>query len=193
MTRLPRFTPDELDPAQRELYAEITGGPRAAGPQRFALTDETGALNGPFNAMLAAPAVGQALQRLGAAIRYETSLGDRIRELAILAVAGRWDSAFERHSHEPHALAAGITTAQIEALRGFSMPELADDTERAALRFVFAMLSDGDVDDVTYAEVLPIIGNQVAVELSALVGYYATLALQLRVFRVADPAGSEPR
>jgi 4-carboxymuconolactone decarboxylase len=193
MTRLPHPTPDRLDPAQRALYDEITGGPRAAGPQRFPLTDDAGRLTGPFNAMLAAPPLGQALQGLGAAIRYETTLGERIRELAILAVAARWDCAFERFAHEPHARAAGITEAQVEALRGFALPDLADETERAALRLVFAMLREEDVDDVTYAEIVPIIGNRMAVELTTLVGYYATLALQLRVFRVADPAGSEAR
>lgn len=187
MGRLPHLTPDELDPAQRALYDEIVGGPRAAGPQRFPLADDAGRLTGPFNAMLVAPPAGQALQGLGAAIRYETALGDRIRELAILAVAARWDCAFERYAHEPHARAAGITEDQVEAVRGFAMPELADETERAALRLVFSMLRDGDVDDVTYAETVPIIGNRMVVELTALVGYYSTLALQLRVFRVTDP------
>jgi 4-carboxymuconolactone decarboxylase len=189
MSRLPHLTPDDLDPEQRALYDDITGGPRAAGPQRFPLTDDAGRLAGPFNAMLVAPPAGQALQALGAAIRYATSLGDRIRELAILAVAARWDSAFERSAHEPHALAAGLTEAQVEAVRGGALPELPDETERAALRFVSALLREEDVDDVTYAEVVPIIGNRMAVELTTLVGYYATLALQLRVFRVADPAG----
>ena len=185
--------PDELDPAQRALYDEITGGPRAAGPRRFPLTDDAGRLAGPFNAMLVAPPAGQALQGLGAAIRYETTLSDRVRELAILAVAARWDCAFERYAHEPHALAAGITETQLEAVRGGAAPDVADETERAAVRLVSAMLREEDVDDVTYAEVVPIIGNRMAVELTTLVGYYATLALQLRVFRVADPAGSGPR
>jgi 4-carboxymuconolactone decarboxylase len=193
MSRLPKPTPDDLDPAQRELYDEITGGPRAAGPQRFALTDDTGALNGPFNAMLVAPPVGQALQRLGAAIRYETSLGDRVRELAILAVAGHRDSAFEQYSHEPHARAAGITEPQLEALREGSLPELDDDVERAALRFVLALLRHGDVGDAAYTEIISTIGNRMAVELATLVGYYTTLALQLRVFRVSVPAGSGSR
>ncbi|MFG1648212.1 carboxymuconolactone decarboxylase family protein [Amycolatopsis sp. NPDC049252] len=193
MSRLPHLTPDDLDPEQRALYDEITGGPRATGPQRFPLVDAAGRLAGPFNAMLVAPPAGQALQALGAAIRYSTTLGDRIRELAILAVAARWDSAFEWYAHEPHALAAGLTEAQVEAVRRGEIPALADKTERAALRFVSALLREEDVDDVTYAEIVPIIGNRMAVELTTLVGYYATLALQLRVFRVADPAGSGPR
>lgn len=116
MTRLPRLTPDELDLDQRPLYDAITGGPRAGGPQLFALTDTEGRLNGPFNAMLFAPGVGAALQELGSAIRYRTSLSGRIRELAILAVAAHWDSAFERYAHEPIGRAAGLTDAEIAAV-----------------------------------------------------------------------------
>ncbi|SEF24007.1 4-carboxymuconolactone decarboxylase [Amycolatopsis pretoriensis] len=181
MTRLPRLTPASLTDDQRELYDAIAGGPRAGGP--FPLTDAEGALTGPFNAMLFAPPAGQALQRLGAAVRYETALGDRVRELAILAVAAHWDCAFERYAHEPAARAVGVTDAQLAA---GTLPDDLSAVEAAALRFVDALL-EGDVDDVTYAETVPTIGNRVAVELTTLVGYYATLALQLRVFRVTVP------
>jgi 4-carboxymuconolactone decarboxylase len=192
VTRLPRFFPEDLDHAQRELYDAITGGPRAAGPQVFALTDAHGRLNGPFNAMLTAPALGHALEQLGAAIRYETSLSGRIREMAILAVAAEWDSAFERYAHEPVGRAAGLTDAEVVALRSGEVPELADDAERAALTLVLAVLRNGDVDERTYADVVSIIGNRAVFELTTLVGYYATLALQLRVFRVGIPAEREP-
>jgi 4-carboxymuconolactone decarboxylase len=184
MTRLPRLSPADLDDDQRALREAITGGPRAGGP--FPLTDAAGALTGPFNALLFAPPAGQALQRLGAAVRYETAIGDRVRELAILAVAARWDCAFERYAHEPAARAAGVTDAQLTAVAARTVPDGLDAGETAALRFVLALL-DGDADDVTYAECVPIIGNRVAVELTTLVGYYATLALQLRVFRVTVP------
>jgi AhpD family alkylhydroperoxidase len=188
---LHRFTPDELDPAQRELYDAIAGGPRAAGPQLFALTDADGRLNGPFNAMLLAPAVGQALQQLGAAIRYQTSLTDRVRELAILLVAARWDCDFEWYAHEAIGRAAGLTEEEIAALRDGRAPDLADQTEAVAVRLVLALL-DGDVDDVTYHHAISTIGNRMVFELTALVGYYATLALQLRVFRVPVPQESGP-
>jgi len=186
-TRLPHYDPAGLDEAQRDLYDAIVGGPRAAGPRLFPLTDADGRLHGPFNAMLAAPPVGQALQQLGAAIRYETSLSGRVREMAILAVAAHWDSAFERYAHEPAGLAAGLTAAEVEALRSGGFPDLGDAAERAALGLVRALLHDGDADDATYAAVARVIGDRATFELTTLVGYYATLALQLRVFRVGLP------
>jgi 4-carboxymuconolactone decarboxylase len=52
VVRLEVLTPSRLSPGQRELYDEIAGGARAAGPQLFALTDGAGGLIGPLNAML---------------------------------------------------------------------------------------------------------------------------------------------
>ncbi|EFL29059.1 conserved hypothetical protein [Streptomyces himastatinicus ATCC 53653] len=107
--RLPLLRPSTLGPGQRALHEEITGGPRAAGPQPFALTDAEGRLHGPFNAMLLSPALGGALQSLGTAIRYASHLTPRIWETAILVVATAWDSAFERHAHERTGAAVGLT------------------------------------------------------------------------------------
>ena len=64
--RLAGLMPAELNEEQREVYRAVTCGPRAAGPQAFALTDGEGRLRGPFNAMLLSPPVGLAVQALGA-------------------------------------------------------------------------------------------------------------------------------
>jgi 4-carboxymuconolactone decarboxylase len=188
MTRLPALAPADLDDEQRALYDAIAGGPRAAGPRLFALTDAEGRLNGPFNAMLFAPEVGTALQELGAAIRYRSSLTARIREMAILAVAAHWDSAFERYAHEAVGQAAGLTDDELRSLRDGEPPRLDDPTEEAALDVVRALLADGDIAEPLFRRAVSLIGNQAVVELTSLVGYYATLALQLRVFRVGLPA-----
>ncbi|HEX3648942.1 MAG TPA: carboxymuconolactone decarboxylase family protein, partial [Pseudonocardiaceae bacterium] len=85
MNRIPRLPPAELDDEQQRLYASITDGPRARNA--FGMVDGNGALGGPFNAMLLHPPIGDPLQRLGAAIRYGSTLSDRAREMAILMVA----------------------------------------------------------------------------------------------------------
>lgn len=182
VNRLPGLTPDRLDPEQRELYDAIARGPRSRGPQHFPLVDADGALLGPFNAMLLAPGLGAALQEVGAAIRFHGTLDARARELAILVVASRWDSAFERSSHEAVGLATGLTDAELAAVRG------RDDTafsgaEGIVVR-VARQLADGDLDDELWDEASSALGAPQIYELTVLVGYYATLALQLRAFRV---------
>lgn len=182
MTRLEPIRPEEQDEQQRALHASITGGPRANGPQHFALATPDGALRGPFNAFLLSPGLGGALERLGSAVRYETSLSDRTRELAILAVAAHWSSAFEWEAHEAVGRAAGVTDAELDALRRGEVPSLGDQEEQASAELVRCLLT-GDVSDEEWRRWAEPLGEAVVFELCTLVGYYATLALQMRVFR----------
>jgi 4-carboxymuconolactone decarboxylase len=185
--RLPVLRPDELSPEQRALYAEIDSGRRAAGAQLFALRDEAGGLTGPFNAMLFAPRVGAPLAALGAAVRYQTALPARVRELAILAVAQAWDSDYERYAHEAIGRAAGLTEVEVAALRAGAELDLTDPVERAALAAARALACRHDLDDAEFAAAQAALGTEMLVELSTLVGYYASIALLLRVFRVERP------
>jgi hypothetical protein len=180
--RIRPLRPDELDRDQRDLYAAITGGPRAQGPQYFALTSGDGSLRGPFDIMLRSPAVGTAQQELGAAIRYRTTLTDRMRELAILLVAARWDSAFEREAHEAVAQAVGFSEEELASIRALDASAFAD-SEQVVARAAVSLL-DGDVSDELWDAASAVLGVDGVFELTALVGYYSTLALQLRVFRV---------
>jgi 4-carboxymuconolactone decarboxylase len=183
VTRLPTLRPSQLTPAQAELYVQITQGPRASGPQHFALATEDGSLNGPFNAFLFSPPLGSAVQALGEAVRFSTNLSARTREIAILVVAAYWRSDFERAAHESVGRAVGLTEPELAELRAGGLPKLSDKTESAAGQFVHALLT-GDIADEEWARLMPVLGNTALVELSTLVGYYSMLALQLRVFRV---------
>lgn len=182
MPRIRPLTPGELSPDQQALYGAITGGPRAQGPQHFALTTQDGSLRGPFDLMLRSPAVGAAQQELGAAIRYRTGFTDRAREIAILLVAARWDSAFEREAHEAIARGIGFTDAEMGALRAGDVSTFAG-VERAVGEATLHLL-DGDLADDAWDAASTALGIDGVFDLTALVGYYATLALQLRAFRV---------
>ncbi|MCX4765139.1 carboxymuconolactone decarboxylase family protein [Streptomyces sp. NBC_01275] len=186
--RLPLLDPGELSPEQRTLYEEITRGPRARGPRHFALTDADGRLHGPFNAMLLSPALGRSLQELGAAIRYASGLSPRVRELSILVVAAAWDCAFERYAHERVGRAAGLTEPELTALRESRDPQLADPREHAAWELARTLtVPVRALDDEGYERARTALGERALFELSTLVGYYATLALQLRLFAVPAP------
>ena len=182
---LPRLRPAALTDDQRALYDTIAGGPRAGGP--FALVDADGGLEGPFNAMLLQPSVGAALQALGSAIRYESSLDVRCREIAILTVARVWQSAFETYAHEAVALSAGMTPAEVAALRAGDESAFGEPRELLVLRVATALAERHDLTDAEYAAAEEGLGLPVLFELTTLVGYYATLALQLRAFRVPPP------
>lgn len=184
--RLPRLAPQRLTPAQAEVYDAIAGGPRASGPQLFALKDGQGALNGPFGIMLHQPALGLALQELGAAVRYRTSLSGRCREIAILQAAVVTDSAFEWYAHEAVGRAAGLTDGELEALREGRFSSV-DPTEEAVARFTDELLAGNRIGQADYERFEQLLGAPVLVELVVLAGYYRTLATLMDVFDVGVP------
>lgn len=189
--RLRKLDVDTLDKAQQELYRELTGGPRSQGPQSFALCDDVGRLEGPFNAMLLSPRLGSALQALGARVRYSTRFSDRARELAIVAVGYAWDSGFEIYAHERVGRAAGLTDAELAAVRECRFGDIGDPTERLIATLAHALASRSDLSDEVYREGREALGDEGLFELMTLVGYYAALALQLRVFRVPVPGDAD--
>ena len=190
--RLPWPAPGELDEARRAVYDAIAGGPRAAVPQAFRLTDAHGRLEGPFNAMLVSPGVGMALQELGAAVRYRTALTDREREVAVLAVAALRRSDFEWYAHERVGRRAGLTEEELSALLAGDEPGTLSSTESALLRATRALATHGDLDDEAFSAAETALGRERLAELVVLVGYYDLLALSLRVWRTPLPEGEAP-
>jgi 4-carboxymuconolactone decarboxylase len=187
--RITKLAFSSLDDAQRSLYDAIAGGRRAQGPQVFQLTDGEGRLEGPFNAFLLQPRLGTALQALGSAVRYDTGLDDRCREIAILVVAAHWRSDFEKYAHEAVGRSVGLGDAELAAVRD-GRPAALAGREAVVARTVAALAARGDLDDAEFREAVGHVGMAGLFELLTLVGYYATLALQLRVFRVPAPDGS---
>lgn len=187
--RLPLLRPDQLDPAQRDVYDAITSGPRGQMRRRSSLASDEGGLRGPFNAMLYSPVVGDTLQRLGAALRFQTELSQREREIAILVTAARWHADFEWYAHEQIGRTAGLDEDQLTAMRQRRTPELSDPREALIHRVAVALVDDRDLSDELYAEAVGELGHPRLVDLLTLVGYYGALALQMGVFRVEVPDG----
>lgn len=174
--------PEDLTPAQRALYDELCSGPRADRARPRGPVDDAGRLTGPFGAMLHVPAVGGPLQRLGAALRYEGGLPDDVREGIVCLVAGVHGSSYERHAHEPIARRAGVSDGDLAVLSRGDVPQAAG----AELRLAHALLTAAPEGDPV-AE----LGPAAAFEVITLVGYYTTLAWQLRLFGLEAPEESD--
>jgi len=185
--RLPDLTPPDMTDAQRALHDRIVGGPRGQGRQHFPLTTVDGALTGPFGVMVHEPALGAPLQELGSAVRYATGLGDRLREIAILAVAAATSSRFERYAHERVGRAAGLTDDELAALAAGTFTS-DDPVEATAYALCQRLLEErSHLTDEEYADLARVLGTTTITELVVLVGYYRTLAQLLDVFDVGVP------
>lgn len=179
--RKARTLPAEMDAEQRALYEKIALGGRAV-ESAFPLVDEQGALAGPFDAMLLSPALGDALQALGAALRFRGTLTDRAREFAILLVGHERHSTFEVQAHEAVGRRIGLGDEDFDALSRSTAPASANDYESAVVDLVLCLVRDGSLDDDAYAASVAVLGEPAVFEVNLLVGYYSLLATQLNVF-----------
>ena len=190
MDRLPKLTPDTLDPAQAGLYEAITGGVRFKSGPGIDMMEKSGALRGPFNAWLHTPETGEAAQALGVKLRFESSLSGAVRETAILTVAQHWRSQYEWWEHEQIALKEGMTPDDIAAIKRSEAP--AGNPELGCIQaFVSELMRTGNVADGTYAETHALVGDRGMADLVTLAGYYAMISANLNVFRVSVPEGEE--
>lgn len=187
MARLPGLPPGDLNPEQRALYDSIAGGDRAKDAS-FPLTDDHGALVGPFNILLYNPRIGDAVQQLGAALRFHGELSGAVRELAILMVATHHDCEFERYAHEPIARRVGLSDDQVAALRAGTRPDLDSAELNAAYDVCLSILSSNSVGDDVYGRAIGALGEDCLVELLTVVGYYGLLAQLMTTFEVEPPA-----
>lgn len=183
--RFPLLEPSRLDDAQRALYDTITDSPRKDGP--FLIVDDDGRLAGPFNAMLHSPAIGEALQSLGSALRFGGHLPARTRELVICVVAATLDSDYEWYAHSRVAREVGVSPEELDGLRRGEVPPSLSSAESATLDLAAALLRGRRIDDEVHARALGHLGHSGITELTVLVGYYQTLAGLLAVGAVPAP------
>lgn len=175
-------SPERLSADQLAVYASIVEGPRKSQAGLVPVLDDDGRLLGPFALMAIAPRLGEAVQAVGAALRFDGQLSAAARELSILVVAVHHRCDFEWFAHEHAARAAGLSTAQLASIRAGAEP-VGLDTEGAAVwASVTAILQRGGLDETEYAAAVDVLGEALLAELVWLCGYYAMLAVALATF-----------
>ncbi|MCX4161369.1 MULTISPECIES: carboxymuconolactone decarboxylase family protein [Paraburkholderia] len=167
--RLPHFDAAAATPEQKTVLDEILSGPR-------------GNLNGPFLGWIRSPELAQHAQRLGAFCRYQTGLPLRLSELAILVTAARWQAQAEWYIHYPIALQAGVREEDAQVLLQGKRPAFADADDALIYAFASELYDAKRVSDATYAQTVERFGHTVTINLVALLGYYALVAMTLNVF-----------
>ena len=189
MSRLTQVTPASMDSEQRMLFELITSGQRG----KYGLDDRTRidreGLRGPFNAWMHAPAIGGPAQALGDQLRFNGTLSDRQREIAILCVAAHWQADYEAWAHAKIAAIHGVEDEVIEAILAGNVPVLADQSERVIHEFATSLLREHRVGETVYGAALDQCGEAALVELVMVVGYYVMVATVLNAFEIDLPDG----
>jgi len=177
MPRIPMLSLEEMTPEQLAVQEAYASGPRAKP------------ISGPTLAAIHAPEIALRQQHLGAILRYGTGFPPRLSELAILVTARYWSAGVEWYHHAPAARRGGLAEEVIEAIRLGRTPEAMAADERAVYDFVRGMHYDKRVSDAVYQRVVELFGVTGVVELTALIGYYALVAININAHRLELPDG----
>ena len=177
-----RFHPlqyDELSAEQKTMVEHLLSG-------------ERGGMTGPFNVLLRSPEVGDQLQKLGAQLRFHSSLSAKVREMAILMTARHNTAQYEWYAHKRLALQAGLDPAVIDAIATGKHPAALSSELEPAYNFGNELLKKRQVSDASFHAVVAQMGERGAVDLTTLMGYYQMVSMILNVDRYPMPAGVAP-
>jgi 4-carboxymuconolactone decarboxylase len=152
-----------------------------------AIAESRGEVRGPFTMLLHCPELASRVSHLGAYVRFESDLDDKLKELVILTVARELDCQFEWSMHALLARKVGVPDVCVEAIAERRPPEKISDDEANICAYVRELLETHRVSGPTFAAVEKNLGATGCVELSGLVGYYVMLACVLNALEV-DPA-----
>jgi 4-carboxymuconolactone decarboxylase len=180
--RLPLPRRDELTPEGQEIYDRLTtaGGDNLRG------------LRGPGGIQLHSPELSRRSRPVNRYLRFESGLGGRLRELAILVTAREHDSQFEWAAHEPEALREGVPPAVIDAIRHRRSLAGLDEADAAVIALGREMFGARRVSPETFARARALFGPRKLVDLVALMGNYAATAALLAAFDMQLDPGAEP-
>jgi 4-carboxymuconolactone decarboxylase len=177
--RMPKLAPESMTDTQRKAAAELASGPR-------------GEVRGPFNVLLRSPELMSPLQKVGEYLRFRCQLDRRIAEMATLIAARHWTQVYEWNAHHPLALKAGLKPEIAQAIAEGRRPTGMAVDEEIVYDVLTEALQNKSVSDVTYDRGIRQFGEQNLVDVLAIGGYYAMLAMLLNVARTPLPEGKEP-
>jgi 4-carboxymuconolactone decarboxylase len=174
--RVPTLSPSEMSDDQKSIYAESTASKR-------------GVVTPPLRAWIHAPEVARHASRLGAFLRYDTTLGPLLSELAILVTARHWSAQYEWYAHKKMALAAGLDIEIIDAINHRHVPDFDDPKAQLVYDFSESLHENHVVPKLLYDQATAMLGTKGVVELVGLLGYYSLVSMTLNTFEVELPQG----
>ena len=172
--RLPIITRDALDDFGRteydEIQADIRAGRMLAG------------LSGPVGIRLYSPHVSDGTLRSNLYLRFESGIGRRFYELAVLVTAREVNQQFEWTAHEPAARQAGVEQSVIDVIKFRRSAAGLAARDALVIQIGRDALHNRRVDRDTYNAAVRTFGEKNLVDVVAVMGEYASMAVLLNTF-----------
>ena len=149
-------------------------------------------MRGPFDALLRSPGLADRMQKLGAFVRFESSLPPRLAELAILITARHWGAQYEWYAHRRLAEQEGLAPEIAQDIAEGRRPAALRADETAVYEFCRELHETHEVGDAAWNAALERFGERGVIDLIGTCGYYATVSMVLNATRHPLPEGVAP-
>lgn len=169
---------EQMTPQQRAAHDEVVAGVRGRMPA-------------PMRAWIHSSEMAGHAQKLGAFLRYGTSLPPTLSELAILVTARHWTSHFEWYAHKRDALKAGLDPAIINAIAERREPPFTDPVQKVVYQYSKALHENKTVSEALHDTVAAALGERGVVELVGILGYYSLVSMTLNAFEIGLPENEQ--
>jgi 4-carboxymuconolactone decarboxylase len=176
--RFKPLTPETMTPEQKQVADGIMSGPRQG-------------MRGPFNALLRSPELADHAQKLGAYVRFKTSIPPKLNELAILLTARHWTAQYEWYAHHKLAMKAGLNADIAAAIAAGKRPASMQPDEAVVYDFCHEVIETGQASDASFKAAVDKFGERGAIDLIGVIGYYSLVSMVLNVDRVPIPDGEK--
>ena len=175
MSRIRQITSkEEVSPENHDIFDAIAAS--------------RGRISGPFSVLLNSPQVAGRAAHLGSYLRFESTLSDADRELAIITTSREMDCDYEWSAHAVLAKQAGVSEEAIQVVAERKGLDSLTDNEALIVRYGRELLKGNRVSSATFEAAKARFGDQGVTELTATMGYYGMLACALNAFEVEPPA-----
>lgn len=176
--RIPDLQPDELSERQKQLFDAIAG-------------TRGSVVRGPFAIWLRHPDLVERANSFGSHLRSGTDVPPRLSELAILVTARFWNASYEWYAHAEAAEKAGIAAETIESIRTGGAQVFTNNDEQCVFDLATELYETKFITDDTYRQAVDLLGQDQVIDLVAIIGFYAMVALTLNAFHAPLPDGAK--
>jgi AhpD family alkylhydroperoxidase len=140
--------------------------------QEARIAAERGRVSPLYQVLLNSPPMAHGWEQMLSAVRNRSSLPADLRELAILRVAVLNRASYEFDAHVPHALAGGLSQAQVDAVRADAPGAPLLPPHLLVLELTDVMTRTIEVPDALYQRVAAQFGTQQQVDLLVTIAAY---------------------
>jgi 4-carboxymuconolactone decarboxylase len=180
LSRVPPVKRSDMNAEGQAIYDKVAGANRTAP------------MPGPGGVSLHMPKVAQAMDILNQYLRYDSIIGRRYIEVAILVAAREFDQQYEWTFHEKSALGEGAPQLTVDAIKYNGSPAALDAKDALIIRYGREILRDHRLSAATWAEAEARFTRQGALEIAAIMGDYLLAAVLLHAVDQRLPADMKP-